>query len=467
MRDRLRLANRATSPGFPSNGTEPYFVSLKGGHRVELIEHARSCGRENLPCSEARELNELEAAVQLEHERQHLDLAEGALAEIRPLLESARAVATQLPTVDEISVIAERANAEIERALRLDRAAGRLLAEREVRRRDLRKFMRDERLSREARYPASRTLHLGIVCLLVVLESWANAAYFAGGNAFGFVGGALQAMAISAVNVGVGFCAGFFALRHLHHRTGGVRATAGLSLIITSSFAVLFNLIAAHCRDLATLGVPSPRIALATVLHDPLHLTLSSVALLATGLLAFGFAGWKGFRLDDPHPGFGEMDRRFRRACDEYDRVRTACMADALARSERVPEDCTPVLERCDELARELQDLTVKAHAAKERYETEREHIEDRCELPLRRYRDENRLVRTSPEPRYFSTYPQFKSRIHPSVMREFNSLAQAARARQVELREAVQKIAVSTPARLREVAERVELHLSSLEAEA
>jgi len=467
MGDRLRLANRAARPHSSSNGTEPYFVSLKGGRQVELIEHARACGRENLPCSQADEPNDLEAAVQLEHERQHLDLAEGALAEFRPLLESAKAVANQLPAVDEISVFAEKANAEIERALRLDRRAGSLLAERELRRRDLRKFMRDKGLSREAGYPASRTLHLGIVCLLVVLESWANAAYFAGGNAFGFVGGALQAMAISAVNVGAGFCAGFFGVRHLHHRALGVRLTAALALIITGSFSVLFNLVAAHCRDLATQGVLNPRVALPAVLHDPLDLTLPSIALLATGLLAFGLAAWKGFRLDDPHPGFGEMDRRFRRARVEYDAVRTQCMADALGRSERIAEDCAPVLERCDQVARELQDLAVKAHAVKEHYETEREHIEDRCELPLRRYRDENRLVRTSPEPPYFTTYPRFKSRIHPSVMREVDRLAQAARDRQVELRAAVQKIALSTPERLREVAERVELHLRSLEAAA
>lgn len=406
---RTEIASRTESEG---RKPAPLFVLTKGGTRVELVAQARSDGRENLPESGAREPNEIETAIWREHERQHIELVEQTRNGLRELSMRFDALEDHLPGHQDVLASIAESLAEIETDLATDHTVVSLRQEQQLRRRDLRAFVREHRLVREANYPASRMLHFGIVALVVVGESLGNAEFFAPVSALGLVGGFLQAVGVSLVNVVSGVLTGFFCLRGLNHSNRHLRVLAGAGAIAYAFFALGFNLAVAHYRDLAaTIGV-NVHASLYRLLGSPLDLSLPSAALFAIGLIASLLALWKGFRLDDVVPGYGERHRRFVGAGQDLEQSTNGLRRQVLGRVEAVPELCRAVVRRASEDVQQMHLTKVRAQRALEAYEAQRAHLEDRCEVFLRRYRDENRAVRTKPGPAYFDTFPTFPQAI-------------------------------------------------------
>jgi hypothetical protein len=383
-------------------------VQIEAGKRVELVAQARADGRENLPESGARDPNEVETAVWREHERQHLELVELTRNALSDLSMRFDGLEDQLPSQQDVLASVTESLAGIENDLAIDHTVVPLRQEQQLRRRDLRAFVREHGLAREANYPVSRILHFGIATLVVVAESVANAEFFAPVSTLGLVGGFLQAVGVSLVNVVSGMLAGFFCLRGLNHSNRHLQVLAGTGVIAYAVLALGFNLAVAHYRDLTTTLGALAGFSLNGLLGSPLGLSLPSAALFAIGLIASLLGLWKGFRLDDEVPGYGECHRRFIAAVGDLERSTCELRSRVLRRVEAVPERCQAVVRRADDVVRQMHMTKVRAQRVLEAYEAQRAHLEDRCEVFLRRYRDENRAVRTKPEPAYFQTFPAF-----------------------------------------------------------
>ncbi|MDC1214033.1 hypothetical protein N8000_06125 [Rhodospirillales bacterium] len=69
---------------------------------------------------------------------------------------------------------------------------------------ELSAFEDEHKLVDGAEYPESQIYHLAIVGAMVLTESIANSYFFAKVSDLGLVGGILQAMPISIVNIGAG-----------------------------------------------------------------------------------------------------------------------------------------------------------------------------------------------------------------------------------------------------------------------
>ncbi|MEP7027097.1 MAG: hypothetical protein ABI960_00750 [Candidatus Eisenbacteria bacterium] len=205
-----------------------------------------------------------------------------------------------------------------------------------------------------------------------------------------------------------------------------VRALAGFGILAYALFALGFNLAVSHYRDLAASGVTAAS-NLFGLLGSPLDLSLPSAALFAIGLIASLLGLWKGFRLDDAVPGYGERHRRFIASDKELEQSTNGLRHQVLGRVERVPEHTRAVVRRADHVLKEMHGNTVCAQRALEAYAAKRAHLEDRCEVLLRRYRDENRAVRTKPEPRYFAAFPNFPAVVDDAPVNEL--LRRVARA--------------------------------------
>lgn len=219
MRSNHQLNGRdnGATPGPPRVAEDsPYFVLTQGGKPVELVAHARADGRVNLPDSAAQEPNEVETAICREYERQHLELVEQTRNELRGLTAKFDELEDQLPSRQDLVACVAESVAGVEHDLASDHTVIPLRQEQQLRRRDLRAFVRERRLMREASYPTSRLLHFGIIALVVVVESVANAEFFASVSTLGLVGGFLQAVGVSLVNVVSGVLAGYFCLRGLN-----------------------------------------------------------------------------------------------------------------------------------------------------------------------------------------------------------------------------------------------------------
>jgi hypothetical protein len=397
----------------------PYFVITNGGKPIHLVDQARADGLQNLPESSAIEPGEIESTVTREHERQHLERAERTQHELHELKVEFEELEDQLPRVENLESTVDQALAGIEHDLAADHTLPPLRQEEQRQRRDLRAFVRQHRLAREPRYPTSRLLHFGIVGLLVVAESLANAGFFAPVSTLGLIGGFLLAVAVSAVNVFSGLMTGFFCVRGLHHFRRPLRWLAGCGVVVYGLFTLGFNVALGQYRDLAATAGINAHLPLRGLLSNPLDLSLTSAALVVTGVIMSLLALWKGYRLDDPVPGYGEKHRNLVAASQALQQLTNSLRRRVLGRVEAAAERCQAILNRAEGIVKQLQAATVRAEHTLDGYETHRAHLEHQCELLLRRYRDENQAIRTNRAPTYFASFPIFPSLIDHTVPEE------------------------------------------------
>jgi len=190
-------------------------------------------------------------------------------------------------------------------------------------------------IERSAIYPDSHILTFSVLAALILFEGLANAYFFSGSSDLGLLGGCLQAITVSFVNVITAFFViGYLCLRHLTNpqkRWSFAAALAGLPIGI--AFVVVLNLAAAHYRDLLEIHSASLALGGSNVTGDLIapiqHLmaapfsfqTLEAYLLLTLGLTFGIIAAYKGRTFDDAIPGFGVVQRRAERSARELNRV--------------------------------------------------------------------------------------------------------------------------------------------------
>lgn len=437
----------------------PYYVQTDAGARVELVAHARAAGQENMPETSAREFNDVEAAVRREHERRHRDLLEQARNELCALAAEFGRLEEQVPVPRDLEVAVGRSHAAIEHDLASDHALEPLRREEQRCRRQLRAFVLDRQLTRDARYPTSRLWHIGVVAVVLILEAIANMVFFAATSEFGLAGGFLIAVVVSLVNVAGGLIAGFFAFRWRNHPKDRLRRLAALGVGTYIVFVVLSNLLVAHFRDAGAIA-SGPSLRVDQLLSHPLSLSFSSAVLFFVGLLASAVACRKGYTLDDPAPGYGDVHRSFAEANEALGQHHKDLRRRALGHAEAVPEECRAIVQKAAEVREELGQIPVRAERCVEGYEADRERIERWCHQHLNRYRSENLAVRTTPPPAHFSIYPNFPSQLDASPLLQMKAQLDQVGAKIEALREEARCIAVVQPARVTAAWDRFESFL-------
>ncbi len=440
------------------NGSAPYYVHADGGAPVELVAHARAAGRENLPHTNAIEPNDVETAVQREHERRHRDLVEHTRGVLRALEAEFEACEQALPTTDQLHVADQQAKAAIEHDLATEHALVPLRRERQARLRDLRKFIQDHRLGRPAHYPLSRVWHLSLVALVVVIESTLNAGLFSRGSAFGLIGGLVTAIGVSLINAVVGLLAGFFPFRWRHHLEPRLHRLAGAGIALYIVLALAFNWGVARFRDATAEG--AERLQTADLLHHGASLSLVGAALFVIGCLASLVAARKGYTLDDRIPDFGERDRRFKEADEALNTYLETFRHRVLGRAHSVPQACEEIVREAAETVKGLGAIVVRAERSLEAYEAERERIERWSHQYLRRYRAENEAVRSTPTPQYFSSYPGIESQIRGDSTITMKARLKSAGTRLDQLRDEAHRIGLQQPERVAHARDRLESFL-------
>lgn len=219
-------------------------------------------------------------------------------------------------------------------AVLADRASNTLSAARtdlENKRQDYQGFRERNNLVREPHYPESVFRHVVLLILIALAETVLNGSMLSIGALGGLVQGWSIAFVIAVFNIGVAFALGnlirLVNSKAFLDRTLGFLC-AGLSIVV----ALLFNLFVAHYRSalLASEGFDES-IAAGTRAWDSYSSGVFNVPdfmswlLFGFGVLAAGFAAYKGYSLEDPYPGYSRRARAFKAAQDrfqdEYDDV--------------------------------------------------------------------------------------------------------------------------------------------------
>ncbi len=378
---------------------------------LDVERRARSDGRQNHPPYDALEFSASEDRV--------VDHAEGGLKAVAAdgvgaLRRLRREVDDGLSTLQPPDFESH----ERDVALGLDDRYSRirydlrdLFKRRMIAERNLNYFRRSLGVARPARYPESNIYHFGLLAFVIVLESIANAYFFAQASDLGLLGGILQAAVFSLVNVAWSFGLGLTAYRYLNAPGIGFRLLAVIGVAVHLAGALLINLAIAHYRDLIALSPDGATFAVITQLKEaPFQLeAFESLMLFLIGSLIAGFAVWKGYNTDDPLPGYGPADRAFSEVdavCRETREQLLLEAEDALdAARDPIDDDLAAfeasvgaVKDRL-ELFGAIADGLKNAGGAYQRLSTSL----------LKVYREENQAVRNDPAPAHFDLFPRLE----------------------------------------------------------
>ena len=443
----------------PLNVSRPS-LPLGGGdaRAIDVLREARDLGLENLPRSDERAPGGAQTLIVERFRSEQRELARRARSALDDLARRARDD-DAIPVPESLSAHWDTAELRVKR-LELESRDALVVARRDERRafRQLAWFRRQNRLAREAEYPPSLLLQLGILLTLVLGESLANMYFFALGSDFGLLGGLIQALSISLVNVGLAVLVGIFALRNLHHVDGWRRGAAGLGFGLFVALALTLNLLVGHYRDLFTLDSEAALLQLLPRARTaPLELTPHSLLLLVIGLAAAALGLAKGYTLDDRYPGYGHADRRYREAEQRWLGLVAALRPRIFEALEQALRGCEQALGGARARVAQLSGAVLEMEDTARRFASGVEAIESECHRMLRAFREENAHVRTTPPPAYFEDYPRFETTLSLPPSADFE--------RRVEkLRQQLQVLEAAVVEYRARIVKRIELEAQALD---
>jgi hypothetical protein len=319
---------------------------------------------------------------------------------------------------------------------------------------------------RAATYPESQVYHFAIVAALALVEWVALASFYAEGSDFGLLGGVLIAMALSVVNISLAIVSGNL-LRYVNHRSTGRRLLALTGAAVLYAAFALVTLGAAHYRvatnDVAhtqpTVSAPgaqalppslagdvdqwrAARLAWQRFAANPVGFDDVFSWILVVLAVVFGiFASYKGYRIDDPYPGYGELDREVKRQRAAYEATKAEYGRQVDQVFDRTFQEQAHLLSEVKSNIEYYQQLVTRTEDERRTFIRGAAELQDACNIVLKRYRQANQRVRESPAPTYFNdtvtfgfplTKPpagvaesdEWLARSYESAIKEFSEIA-------------------------------------------
>lgn len=270
---------------------------------------------------------------------------------------------------------------------------------------DLQAFKRMHGLRREADYPLSKAKSVGLLLIMLILETVLNANFFAQGSDLGFLGGSIQAFVISVLNVSVGCMVGAFILRWKNHISTARRLMGLIGTILFGTLALIGNLFVGHYRDAMSIDPDNgARVAVQQFWNGPFALQdFNSWVLVALGLIVFSLALYKGYTWDDTYPGFGRVDRRVQNFKDELLATKTE-LIDSI--HEIYEEHVSNANGYFKKMQKDKQQLEILFSSMKNDFVLYRNYLsnlKNAYQYLITLYRQTNKKERTSPPPTYFA----------------------------------------------------------------
>jgi len=420
---------------------------------LQLVARARADGARNHPPTEETDTSEIENTL-LARGQHAIDDAAQWLK--RRFAERAKAVLDLAPTPAERDTDALEAEARFAlaklreenrdrfEALALTEAAARM---------ELRKFQRDNRLTRSAHYARHPILVVGLVAVMLAVESILNMGAFAEASNYGLVGGWLKAIGYSAVNAILGYIVtGSLGLRSALH-VAPIRRAMGIGLTaIGVTMIVGFNAyIATERAILATQPDSLDLIGTFTRLStDPTgFLNVTDATRLFVAGLAFAMIFTiKGFAAFDRYPGYRHVHLCHVRAVEDLDKAKLKFRNDAENAVHAHIETLKGNLAAAEARNRTALDHINHAEIDATVAEGSAQASAAVCQKLIRTWRDENAAIRTTPAPEYFRHLPQIDRELRGVPKVDFNLHREARRNDLEDLRSRVD----ATQARLREM---------------
>lgn len=186
---------------------------------------------------------------------------------------------------------------------------------------DIKLFRKVNDLVRQPQYPESNIFHLSIIATIIIIEIILNGIFLSRGSELGVLGGVISASIITAVNILMAFLYGRYGFPQLWHSNVKNKLFGILSTIIYLSGLIAFSLLVGHYRAaLQADPFEATRIAIATFHANPFGIddfngwVLMSISIVVSILAAIEF-----LRADDLYPGYGKIDRKYKKTRGDLD----------------------------------------------------------------------------------------------------------------------------------------------------
>jgi len=406
---------------------------------LKLDERAKEAALKNLPPADGDHEDTAELDVRAEIERRARKAGED-YSSAKDLYE-ARIRRALVSVNQRIAIEAAGENALADFGVQVTDELNYLQAPRNEFREREAEFERFRRINSLYRLPidvprARRVIGYLLLVLFVLVESILNGVFFAVGSEGGLIGGVVQALGLSLVNIAPAVLYAIFGFPLLHHRLLLVKLTGILATAAYIAWALGVNLVIAHFRDLYVVSAGRidmvelwANLSLAPFrLQDPNSWLL---ALLGVGLSVVAAIDTAG--LAEPYPRFGAIGRRRDLAGQAYVHAKNACLTGLQTTRDGAVADMTTVLNAMNNAEYELT-LAVSGRTNLHRnFRAYVDHLADAHARLVRQYRETNTKARTEPAPPRFASAPQRPEYLNIGALEEMPELARDERAKVLE----------------------------------
>ena len=197
----------------------------------------------------------------------------------------------------------------------------------------LRDFRKKNKLKRNAEEPPSLAMGWGWIVLAALVETGINAFTLSDAHPDGLFGVGLEVLFFTICNMGIALILGTFFVRQLHHINSIRQFIFGPIVALTSLLIFVLNLSFAHYRDAllvfsraelsdSDFFTQAPKVfgnGINNLLENPFALSdPKSFLLFILGCLLAFVAAYKAYRLDDPYPGYGKLNKQQLKQTEDY-----------------------------------------------------------------------------------------------------------------------------------------------------
>lgn len=416
LRDALRESNhdfKASTEIFPQVDVDRITKELK------ILEVAESRGKQEQPASTSTSYDDFEldiiGRIQDAKNTAHHNLED----QLHLFTERLNSLDFQAQFAD-----IEKVNAEALSDFKAEVVKGKGVLHglrRDLNRKDkeLKDFQTKHKITRAPRGAEGSGMFLKVSLLvLFFFGEWiANGFFLSKGSEMGIVGGIIEALVFSLMNIGGALVFALFGVVLLTHRSWAVKLGGLVALVAYLAFAVVLNLVLAHYREVTGNLVDGAGLrAMARFWITPFGLEdLNSWMLFGTGLLLSFLTMIDGFYLRDPYMGYAGVNKRRNEAEQTYLATQSALIDGLIDVRDAHHESVDEIVRQLS--ARRKEHNAIIAHRTKllSLFSEYQEHLDRATNQLLRKYREANVAARTTPTPKYFDNPYKF-TRTKPSM---------------------------------------------------
>jgi hypothetical protein len=277
-------------------------------------------------------------------------------------------------------------------------------------------FKKRNKLTRTAHYPESHIYHWGIISLLFLVECILNANFFANGLENGLLGGFIEALGITFVNISVGLSVGALIYPQVNHIKIRWRMFGWLAILLYASCAISFNLLVAHYRT--ALGGNAPDLAgtsaVLSFLSNPFALKeFHAWMMVGIGLIFSVIASVDAFKMNDRYPGYSKIEKKYVSALQNYTEHYAEIIDNLRDIKDIAIESIRSSKKSFSEQRSEFDNIIVHRQGVLNAFAQRIPYLQNCAKYLINLYRETNVASRTSEAPSYFNT-PVILESSHP-----------------------------------------------------